>query len=215
MRLRVRLFAGTRDAVGASAVDVDVPDGATLGDVFDALAERHPRLAAYRDCALLALDGAFQPATARLAGAREVAIMPPVSGGRGALHEGPLLLDELRKELRAEGAGAVVAFLGVVRGDESISSLHFEAYASMAEAELDRVSREAAAKFSLLDCLVRHRTGDLAVGEPIVAVLTAARHRREAFDAAAWVMDEVKHRVPIWKRQAGRWVNDPTMEEKA
>lgn len=214
MRLRVRLFAGTRDAVGASALDVEVPESSTLGDLFESLARAHPRLAAYRGCALLALDGAFQPPTAPLAGAREAAILPPVSGGRGALHDGPLLLDDLRQELRAEGAGAVVAFLGVVRGDEGISTLHFEAYEAMAEAELARIRDEAARKFDLLDCLVRHRTGDLAVGEPIVAVLAAARHRREAFEGAAWVMDEVKARVPIWKRQAGRWVNDPTMEEK-
>ncbi|HWH08177.1 MAG TPA: molybdenum cofactor biosynthesis protein MoaE [Candidatus Thermoplasmatota archaeon] len=210
MRVRVRLFAGTRDAVGAGAVDVDLPESATLGDVFDALARDHPRLGAYRGCALLALDGRLQPPTAPVRGAREAAILPPVSGGRGALHEGPLSLDALRGELRAEGAGAVAAFLGVVRGDEGISSLHFEAYEAMAEAELSRIAEEAARKFGLLDCLLRHRVGDLAVGEPIVAVLAAARHRREAFEAVAWAMDEVKARVPIWKRQAGRWVNDPT-----
>ena len=210
MRLRVRLFAGVRDAVGASTVEVDLPEASTLGDLFEALAREHPRLAAYRACALLALDGALQPPSARLAGAREAAILPPVSGGSGALHEGPLLLDELRSQLRADGAGAVAAFLGVVRGDEGISGLHFEAYETMAEAELSGIAEEATRKFGLLDCMLRHRVGDLAVGEPIVAVLAAARHRREAFEAVAWAMDQVKQRVPIWKRQAGRWVNDPT-----
>ena len=215
MQVRVRLFAGTRDAVGASSVEVELPESATLGDAFEALAARHPRLSAYRACALLARDGVLQPPTAALAGAREVAIMPPVSGGSGgALHDGPLRLDELRGELRAEGAGAVVAFLGLVRGDEGISSLHFEAYEAMATAELSLIAEEAARKFGLLDCMLRHRVGDLAVGEPIVAVLAAARHRREAFEAAAWAMDEVKRRVPVWKRQAGRWVNDPTQEAR-
>lgn len=208
MRVRVRLFAGTREAVGAAALDVDVPERATVGDLFETLARAHPRLGAYRDVALLAVDGAFVPRTSPLRPGSEAAIMPPVSGGRGMLHEGPLLLDELRRELRAEGAGAVAAFLGLVRGNERVTELRFEAYERMAEAELARVRDEAVAKFGLLDCLIRHRLGTLPAGEPIVAVLAAARHRREAFEAAAWVMDELKTRVPIWKNEAGKWVND-------
>lgn len=210
MRVRVRLFAGTRDAVGASTLDLDVPDRATLGDLFDALARDHPRLEAYRAHALLALDGAFVPRATPLRDGSEAALLPPVSGGMGAIHEGPLHLDALRLHLRVEEAGAVVAFLGLVRGDEGVSSLHFEAYARMAETEIERVVREATDKFGLVDCLVRHRVGDLPVGDPIVAVLCSARHRRAAFEAAAWVMDELKTRVPIWKRQGARWVNDPT-----
>ena len=209
MRVRVRLFAGTRDAVGAPVLDVEIAEDATLSDLFDELTRAHPRLAAYRPHALLALDGAFVPATTRLRAGSEAAILPPVSGGRGRLHEGPLELDALRRELHSEGAGAIASFLGVVRGDARVASLRFEAYAPMAEGEMARICDEATAKFGLLDCIIRHRTGELAAGEPIVAVLVAARHRRGAFEAVAWVMDELKTRVPIWKNEAGRWVNDP------
>lgn len=81
MRIRVRLFAGTRDAVGAGALDVELPEGARVEDVFALLCARHPRLAAYRGHALLALDGALVPPSAPVRDGSELALMPPVSGG--------------------------------------------------------------------------------------------------------------------------------------
>lgn len=219
MRVRVRLFAGTREAVGAAAIEVDLPDGARIDDAFTSLCTEHPRLARYRPHVLFALDGAFVPATQRLRPGAELAIMPPVSGGAvsGNLQEGPFSLDALVAELDRAGAGAVVAFVGYVRADRGVSRLRFEAYAQMAEREIDAIRAEAVAKFALTGCIVRHRVATLAVGEPIVAVVCAALHRREAFEAASWVMDELKTRVPVWKAEEGadgaRWVNDPTAEE--
>jgi molybdopterin synthase catalytic subunit len=216
MNVRVRLFAGTRDAVGAPSVEIEVPEGALVDDAITLLCARHPRLAAYRPHALVALDGAFVAGSAPLRAGAELALMPPVSGGSGALQAEPFGLDALAAELARAGAGAIVAFVGVVRGDEGVSRLAFEAYAEMAEREIEAVRAEAVAKFGLLGCLVRHRLGVLAVGEPIVAVATSAAHRRAAFEGAAWVMDELKTRVPIWKQEQGpsveRWVNDPTSE---
>ena len=214
MKVRLRVFAGTRDVVGAPSLDLDLPDGARVEDAFAAACARHPGLARYRGHALLALDGAFVPASTPLRAGATLAIMPPVSGGSGSLQEGPFSLDALAAQVRREGAGAgaVVAFVGVVRGDEGVARLRFEAYAEMAEREIEAVRREAIAKFGLLGCLVRHRIALLEVGEPIVAVVTSAAHRREAFEAAMWVMDELKTRVPIWKQEQGaareRWVND-------
>ncbi|HUR70097.1 MAG TPA: molybdenum cofactor biosynthesis protein MoaE [Candidatus Thermoplasmatota archaeon] len=212
MSVRVRFFAGTRDAVGAPALDVDVPEGARVDDVMTQLCATHPRLAPYRAHALYALDGAFVPVTTRVAGAREMAVMPPVSGG--SLQEEPFSLDALVHELERAGAGAVVGFVGYVRGDGGTTRLRFEAYAPMAEREIAAVRDEAMRKFGLTGCLVRHRIATLAVGEPIVAVVTAAPHRLAAFEAAQWIMDELKTRVPIWKAEesggGARWVNDPT-----
>jgi molybdopterin synthase catalytic subunit len=223
MRVRVRLFAGTRDAVGAPSVDVDVPPGATVGDLVGILCARHPRLEGYRGHALLALDGAFTSPRAALREGAEVALMPPVSGGSDdgrALVDGPFSLDALVASLERRGAGAVVAFLGQVRPTSGeapgmrVERLRFEAYEALAEAEVARLRDEAARTFGLTGCLVRHRLGVLAVDEPIVAVVCAAPHRREAFEAAQWLMDRLKTSVPIWKREEGpagaRWVNDPT-----
>lgn len=212
MRVRVRLFAGTREAVGAPALDLELPDGAHVDDALSALCAAHPKLARYRSHALYAVDGAFVPTTSKLRAGSELAIMPPVSGG--ALQEGPFSLDALVAALEREGAGAVVAFVGYVRGDEGVARLRFEAFAEMAEREIAMLERSAREKFGLTGVAVVHRVATLAVGEPIVAVVAAAPHRRDAFDAATWIMDELKSRVPIWKAEEGptgkRWVNDPT-----
>lgn len=212
MKVKVRFFAGTREAVGAPSLDVDVPDQASLADVVALLERAHPRLAAYREHALLAVDGRFAPATTRLHAGAEVALMPPVSGGAGrALREGPVRAEDALATLRTDGAGAVVTFLGLARPPASV--LRFEAYEPMAEAELARVRDEAVTKFGLVDAAIAHATGDVPLGAPAVAVAVAARHRREAFEAAAWIMDELKTRVPIWKQERApsgeaRWVND-------
>ena len=221
MRVRVRFFAGTRDAVGRPQLDVEVPDAARVKDLWAALARDHPRLARYGGHALLAVDGAFAGPEAPLREGAEVAVMPPVSGGAGGfLHEGPLSLDEVVASLSQEGAGAVVAFLGVVRPtsgerpDARVARLRFEAYPEMAEREMATLREAAIRKFGLLDLALRHRLGTLAVGEPIVAVAASARHRQAAFEAAQWAMDELKARVPVWKQEvdedgSARWVNDP------
>lgn len=222
MRVRVRFFAGTRDAVGAAALVVDVAESARVADLWDALVRAHPPLARYERHALLALDGAFVARDAPLRAGAEVAIMPPVSGGRGGaiVHDAEALsLDALVASLDRSGTGAVVAFLGSVRdtsgerADATVARLEFEAYEAMAEREMSRLVDEAVAKFGLVDAAVRHRIGALAVGEPIVAVATCARHRRAAFEAATWLMDELKRSVPVWKREVdadgeSRWVND-------
>lgn len=214
MKVRVRLFAGTREAVGAAALDLELPEGADVGSALARLCAAHPGLARYRDHALYAVDGTFVPASERLRAGAELAIMPPVSGGRGALQEGAFSLDALVADLERAGAGAVVAFVGYVRADHGVARLRFEAYAQMAEREIADIESAARAKFSLTGVRVVHRVATLAVGEPIVAVVTAAAHRRDAFEAAAWIMDEIKKRVPIWKAEEGvggaRWVNDPT-----
>lgn len=223
MRVRVRLFAGTREAVGAPQVTLELPEGATARDAVDRLCAAHPRLAGYRATMLLAVDGAFARPEAALAEGAELAIMPPVSGGDGAVAivDAPLRLDPLVASLEARGAGAIVAFLGLVRETSAeapearVVALRFEAHETMALAQLREVRAEAIAKFGLTDMLLRHRLGELPVGEPIVAVVAAAPHRRAAFEAAMWAMDELKTRVPIWKEErdangGARWINDPT-----
>lgn len=205
MRIRVRFFAGTRDASGVASLDLDAPDSSSVADVLDRLEAMHPRLKPYRDFALFAVDGEFVAPSARAG--RELAIMPPVSGGMGMITRDPLVAPSVKS---AE-AGAVVTFFGHVR--PPAVTLHFEAFDELAERELERVRAEAVAKFGLVDCAIRHRVGDVQLGEPIVAVVASARHRREAFEAASWVMDELKSRVPIWKKEldadgSSRWVND-------
>jgi len=106
--------------------------------------------------------------------------------------------------VRREDAGALVLFLGSVRADERIAALDYEAYAPMARKVLAELADRAKAKFHVLDVSIAHRVGRVPVGGDSVAIACAAAHRREAFEACEWVMDEVKRVVPIWKSEPPR-----------
>lgn len=103
------------------------------------------------------------------------------------------------------GAGGFVVFEGKVRnhaGGQAVVGLEYEAYPEMAIAQGERLLEEARERFELLGADVVHRVGALSIGETAVVVQVAAAHRREAFEACEWIMDQLKWRVPIWKREA-------------
>lgn len=103
------------------------------------------------------------------------------------------------------GAGAVVTFTGLVRDDTGhLVALEIEHYPGMTERALTRHGLAAAARFSLIDWRIVHRHGRIALGQPIMMVATAARHRRAAFEAADYLMDWLKSRAPFWKREIAR-----------
>lgn len=123
-----------------------------------------------------------------------------------------------RRALAADAAGAFVAFEGWVRdhnGGRAVTALEYEAYAVLAVAEGERVLAEAAERFEVEAVHAVHRTGRLAVGDLAVWVGVSAAHRGAAFEACRYVIDEVKARVPIWKREhyadgAAGWVDAAT-----
>ncbi len=98
--------------------------------------------------------------------------------------------------------GGVVDFWGVVRRMEDgapISGIEYEAHRAMAEHQLRAIAEECARNFSLMQLEVAHRIGFVAVGEASLLVRVCSKHRAEAFRACAWIVDELKKRVPIWK----------------
>ena len=101
------------------------------------------------------------------------------------------------------GAGAVVDFWGVVRPIEDsreIEGIDYEAHREMAEHQLKRIAEQAAERFGLKLVIVHHRIGFIAVGESSLFLRVASAHRSEGFRASQWIVDELKKRVPIWKR---------------
>jgi molybdopterin synthase catalytic subunit len=118
----------------------------------------------------------------------------------------PLGLDELLAAVSHPGAGGVATFLGVVRDvndGRAVTLLEYEAYGSMAEAELGRILDEIAAEIPGVRVAATHRTGPLHVGEAAVACAASAPHRSEAFRACRELIDRIKARLPIWKREHG------------
>ena len=101
------------------------------------------------------------------------------------------------------GAGAVVDFWGIVRPMEDsrkIEGIDYEAHHEMAEHQLKRIAEEAAERFGLRLVIVHHRIGFIAVDEASLFLRVASQHRSEGFRASQWIVDELKKKVPIWKR---------------
>lgn len=104
-----------------------------------------------------------------------------------------------------EGAGAVVMFDGVVRGEEAgrrIRGLEYEAYRPMADRQLELLAERACAEHGLKACLVWHSVGQVGAGEVSFRLVVAGAHRKESLAAMDWFIDTMKRDVPIWKRVA-------------
>ena len=121
---------------------------------------------------------------------------------------GPLLSGFCRG--RAE-TGAVASFTGLARAEGGETKiLELEAYPGFTEAQIGAIAETARTRFDLQDLMIVHRIGQIAPGEPIVFVATAAAHRRAAFEACDYLMDYLKSRAPFWKKETGpdgsRWI---------
>ena len=115
--------------------------------------------------------------------------------------------------------GAIASFTGLTRADAGATAiLELEAYPGFTEAQIGKTADRAKVRFSLDDLLILHRVGRIAPGEPVVFVATAARHRREAFEACDYLMDYLKSKAPFWKKEHGpdgaRWV-EPRPQDHA
>jgi molybdopterin synthase catalytic subunit len=135
----------------------------------------------------------------------------------GFLSSRPLELDELIAEVLGAERGGIASFLGTVRnhhGGRTVSALAYSAYEPMAEAVCGEIVREAEGRWPVRVAL-RHRLGELQIGDTAVAIAVAGDHREEAFAACRYVIEELKRRVPIWKRETyidgtAEWV-EPAM----
>ena len=129
--------------------------------------------------------------------------------------QGPLTPDVYRTELADPAAGGYAAFEGWVRNHNeghAVTRLEYEAFEALANKEGERIVTEAISRFGVLSAACVHRVGSLAIGDLAVWVGVSSRHRAEAFAACRYIIDEVKHRVPIWKKEHydngdSGWVN--------
>jgi len=119
-----------------------------------------------------------------------------------AITEDDFSLDELVRKAKRDDAGAMVIFLGMVR-DDGIEKMELEAFQEAALAELERIADEAAGRFNLTSLDIVHRVGSLSVGDNIVAIVCSAAHRDEAFRGCRYVIEELKSRALIWKKEIG------------
>lgn len=120
------------------------------------------------------------------------------------LTDQPIDFTAVTDSVRSVRAGAVVLFMGTVReftGDVQTASLHYDAYPSMAVTAMQQLEADVRRKWPLQKLAMVHRTGHLELGDIAVAVAVSAGHRQEAFEAGRWLIDTLKERVPIWKKE--------------
>jgi MoaE-MoaD fusion protein len=203
MVVRVRLFAALRERAGRDQLELELPDGALVSDALAAVADLAADLPL-----VLAVNREYAARDDRLAPGDELALIPPVSGGAAtaphvAVRSEPLSLDTLAAAVRDPRAGAVVTFSGVTR---DVDHLDYEAYAEMAAEQIEAIVAAAIERHGLTAAAAEHRIGRVPRSEASVVVAASAAHRAEAFAGAREIIDEIKRRVPIWKREEGQWV---------
>ena len=123
---------------------------------------------------------------------------------RTALVTHPIEPARLLAECAHQRNGAVVLFVGTVRdmnAGQPVTALDYSAYGGMAERELAAIVAEASAQWDTPDIVVEHRTGELGLGDVSVAIVVAHPHRGPAYEASRYIIEELKKRLPIWKRE--------------
>jgi molybdopterin synthase catalytic subunit len=194
--VRVRLFAGLRERAGWSQRDVEA---ATVADIWSAL-----ELGEEPAGLLYAVNKEYATPDRALADGDEVALIPPVSGGAFLLSDEPLSLDRVVDEVRDEQAGAIATFTGTTRiqsRGRTVTHLEYEAYEGMAEGVMAKIAEGLQARYELTAVAIHHRVGRVGIGETSVVIAVSAPHRQDALTACKDAIDELKERVPLWKKE--------------
>jgi molybdopterin synthase catalytic subunit len=196
MPVTVRLFAGLRERAGWSQRELDA---ATVGDVW-AMLDIGDEPAGL----LYAVNKEYAPRDRQLADGDEVALIPPVSGGAFLLSDDPLSLDRVVDEVRSEDAGAIATFTGTTRiqsRGRTVTHLDYEAYEGMAERVMAEIAESLQARYELTGVAIHHRVGRVGIGDTSVVIAVSAPHRQDALAACKDAIDELKDRVPLWKKE--------------
>jgi molybdopterin synthase catalytic subunit/molybdopterin converting factor small subunit len=240
MEVTVRLFAALRERAGAERLVLrDLPEPLDVAGLKRALQERHAELG---DLAHVrgVLGTRYVDDRTPVEAGQELSLLPPVSGGapdddaelgRGVfeIRAEPLDPEEARRRVSHPSCGGCVVFTGTTRArnrERDVVRLDYEAFHEMAEAEMGCIYAECVQRFGppsassepgggderRLRMLTLHRSGTVEVGEPSIVIAVASPHRDAAFGACRFLIDELKARVPLWKKElyadGHHWIGD-------
>ena len=194
--MTVRLFAGLRERAGWSQREIEA---ASVADIWPAL-----DLGDEPAGLLYAVNKEYAAADRSLSDGDEVALIPPVSGGAFLLSDEPLSLDRVVNEVRSDDAGAIATFTGTTRvhsRGRTVTHLDYEAFEGMAENVMQEIADALGARYELTAIAIHHRIGRVTIGETSVVIAVSAPHRRDALAACKDAIDELKERVPLWKKE--------------
>ncbi len=195
----MQLFAALRERAGSRSVELELPDGAVVGDVWDELG-----FGDEPEGLLYAVNRDYAEKSAKLSPNDEVAVIPPVSGGDFRLSEMPLSIEDAVAEVRSDDAGAIATFVGMTRArsrGREVLHLEYEAYEGMAEQVMARLAESLKGRHDLCEVAIHHRVGRVDIGETSVVIAVSAPHRAAALTACHEAIDELKVSVPLWKKE--------------
>lgn len=213
------LFFGIlREAIGKAADELEIPDGKRARDIVAHYEAQVPRLRDFLSTIALAVNQQYAGPETMLKAGDEIALLPPVSGGTsgiagnaevGSRRYAQITRDRIDTGRTLDGIkrgedGAALVFEGIVRNQtrgRKTLYLDYEAYEQMALDQMESLAAEALAKFQIRDVAIIHRLGRLEIGETSVLIVVASAHRAAAFDACRWLIDTLKRKIPIWKKE--------------
>lgn len=208
MKIRLLAFASAGDALGATEMELELPDGSRVADLRERLNREYPKIVPLWPRLAVAIDGRVVATDACLKDEAEVALLPPVSGGaedrRADLVDGPIDTGRVVATVAGPGRGAVVIFLGTVRDHHAgrpVEKLTYSAYRPMALEGLRRIVADLEASAPGLGAAIVHRLGEVPVGEASVVIAIGSPHRAAAYEASRTALERLKAEIPIWKRE--------------
>jgi molybdopterin synthase catalytic subunit len=208
MKIHLLAFASAGDALGASELEIEMPEGSRVADLRARLDREHPGIVPLWPRLAVAVDGRVVSPEEPLKDGVEVALLPPVSGGSGdaslaELVDGPIDSDRAVAAVSGPDRGAVVVFLGTVRDHHAgrpVAKLTYSAYRPMALEGLRRIVNDLESAPGLRAAIV-HRLGEVPVGEASVIIAVSSPHRAAAYEASRTALERLKAEIPIWKRE--------------
>ena len=206
MRVRVLFFGVLKDLVGKASESLEVRDGATVADVLTHYEAHIPRMREFLPTVALSVNQHYSGPGALLGDDDEVALLPPVSGGAGraAIVRERINTAEVTERTKHPEDGAAIVFEGVVRDNtrgRKTLYLDYESYEEMALRQMEELACQAIDQFKVRDVAIVHRLGRLEIGETSVLIVVASAHRGAAYEASRWLIDTLKRKVPIWKKE--------------
>jgi molybdopterin synthase catalytic subunit/molybdopterin converting factor small subunit len=192
----VRIFAGLRERAGWSFREIEAR---TVADVWPALG-----LGEEPGGLLYAVNKEYAERDRILGDGDEVALIPPVSGGAFRLTEESINLASVVGEVSDPRAGGIATFIGTARIESrgrTVHYLEYEAYGGMAEQVMAEIADELKREHDLCEIAIAHRLGRVGIGEASVVIAVSAPHRADALAACKSAIDELKERVPLWKKE--------------
>jgi molybdopterin synthase catalytic subunit/molybdopterin converting factor small subunit len=215
--ITIRLFGVTKMLAGnQSSLSLNLPDGGQVKDLVGLMETRYPAIGEliHKKKVLVSVNQEIAHDETVIGDNDEIALLPPFAGGTGLeqIHDGQFVrvqrenfsidqeLDRVRS--RSKRIGGIATFLGIARDrsrGRDVDGITFEHYEGMAQKKLREIRERALKDFDILELLIIHRYGEIAIGENIVLIIAGAEHRADAFRACKWAIDELKQITPIWK----------------